>query len=150
VDGEQQVVEYREAHRGGIDAPQHRRPADIVAVHQEPVFGRDLYLALSQAKIVLNGAVDMAGEDRGNMRCFETMGCGALLVTDAGNYPAGMAHGITMRIYEDLPGVVRAIESQVADESVRSAIAARGHELVRERYSKARQWQAFQDLVSEL
>lgn len=129
---------------------QHRRPADIVAVHQEPVFGRDLYLALSQAKIVLNGAVDMAGDDRGNMRCFETMGCGALLVSDAGNYPAGMDHGVTMRVYEDLAGVVGAIESQMENESMRAAIAARGHELVRERYSKAHQWQAFQALVSEL
>lgn len=129
---------------------QHRRPADIVAVHREPVFGRDLYLALSQAKIVLNGAVDMAGDDRGNMRCFETMGCGALLVSDAGNYPAGMEHGVTMRVYEDLAGVVGTIESQMENESVRAAIAARGHELVRERYSKTHQWQAFQALVSEL
>ncbi len=55
-----------------------RRPEDIRSVSREPVFGRDLYRVLSRAKIVLNAAIDMAGEDRGNMRCFEAMGSGAL------------------------------------------------------------------------
>ena len=48
---------------------------------------------------MLNGAIDMADRDRGNMRCFEAMGCGALLVSDDGNYPQGMSPGETMRAY---------------------------------------------------
>ena len=48
---------------------------------------------------MLNGAIDMAGPDRGNMRCFEAMGCGALLVSDVGNYPVGMEAGVTMETY---------------------------------------------------
>ena len=54
----------------------HRRPSAIRAITQEPIFGRDYYEVLSAAKIVLNGAIDMAGEDRGNMRCFEALGSG--------------------------------------------------------------------------
>ncbi len=33
-------------------------------------------MLLSNAKIVLNGAIDISGEDRGNMRCFEALGSG--------------------------------------------------------------------------
>ena len=33
--------------------------------------GRDYYGALWTAKIVLDRGIDMAGSDRGNMRCFE-------------------------------------------------------------------------------
>jgi hypothetical protein len=78
----------------------HRRPPDIRAVSHEPVFGRELYAMISKAKIVLNGAVDMAGTDRGNMRCFEAMGCGSLMVSDQGRYPEAMQNGMTMLLYE--------------------------------------------------
>ena len=46
-----------------------RRPAMIRALSRPPVFGRALYSALASSKIVLNGAIDMAGAERGNMRC---------------------------------------------------------------------------------
>ena len=50
-------------------------------------------------EIFLNGAVDMAGQDRGNMRCFEAMGCGSLLLSDEGNYPASMVAGDNLVTY---------------------------------------------------
>ena len=59
----------------------HRRPDAIANLGKPRVFGRRLYDLIGHSKIVLNGAIDMAGEDRGNMRCFEAMGCGALLLT---------------------------------------------------------------------
>jgi hypothetical protein len=52
----------------------HRRPQAIRAISRPPIFGRDYYQVLADAKIVLNGAIDMAGTDRGNMRCFEVLG----------------------------------------------------------------------------
>src|SRR6202012_848162 len=73
----------------------HRRPPDVMAVARDPVFGRDYYAALSTAKIVFNGAIDTSGSDRGNMRCFETMGVGAMLLSDEGGYPEGMTDGET-------------------------------------------------------
>lgn len=128
----------------------HRRPDDIVAVHQEPVFGRDLYLALSQAKIALNGAVDMAGDDRGNMRCFETMGCGALLVSDAGNYPAGMVDQQTMLVYDNIQEAVEHIDESLKNRQRLDALARTGHDTVRSAYSKTVQWETFVRLTGEL
>src|SRR6202035_4082382 len=68
----------------------HRRPQGIADIAKPPVFGRQFYELIGKSKIVLNGAIDMAGTDRGNMRCFEAMGCGALLISDAGSYPGWM------------------------------------------------------------
>lgn len=127
---------------------EHRRPRDIRRVSAEPVFGRDLYRAIGSARIVLNGAVDMAGEERGNMRCFEAMGCGALLVSDAGRYPEGMEDGRTLLTYRDPQDAVAVIERALAESEQLACIAHAGREKIAHRYSKARQWDAFVRLAS--
>jgi Glycosyl transferases group 1 len=125
----------------------HRRPADIRALSSPPVFGRDLYAALSQAKIVLNGAIDMAGPDRGNMRCWEAMGCGALLLSDVGNYPDGMTNDKTMLTYNSAVGVVDQIERALVASSLATNISRAGTEMLCKDYSKDIQWQEFQKLI---
>jgi hypothetical protein len=127
----------------------HRRPGVVAKVAQPPVFGRDLYTALGRSKIVLNGAVDMAGDDRGNMRCFEAMGCGALMISDLGSYPAGMIDGKTMLTYRDAADAVSRIQESMQDGTWRP-IGQCGHRMVRESYSKQTQWQDFMLLVGEL
>ncbi|GAG85906.1 unnamed protein product, partial [marine sediment metagenome] len=77
----------------------YRRSNEIRSACRGPVFGRDYYKLLSNTKIVLNGSIDMAESERGNMRCFEAMGCGALLLSDDGHYPQGMKHKETMLAY---------------------------------------------------
>lgn len=128
----------------------HRRPAEICAVTAEPVFGLDLYAAISRAKIVLNGAVDMAGDDRGNMRCFETLGCGAFMVSDAGRYPEGMIDGLTMRTYENSGQVVDLLRGLLMQPSELRRVAQRGHELLSVAYDKNQQWRSFQELIGSL
>lgn len=127
---------------------QHRRPAAIRSIAQDPVFGLDLYEALSGAKIVLNGAIDMAGPDRGNMRCFEAMGCGALMVSDTGNYPEGMVSGYNMITYQNPADAVWQIRSALQQPTLRQQLAHNGHRLMSDTYSKAAQWQAFEALVA--
>lgn len=128
----------------------HRRPAGIRAVSADPVFGVDLYAAISRAKIVLNGAVDMAGVDRGNMRCFEAMGCGAMMVSDAGNYPTGMVEGQTMLTYGNPKQALEQIRHALAHPEQLQAIARQGWQLMSLKYSKAQQWHCFQQLVAAL
>ena len=128
----------------------HRRPAAIRAVAKDPVFGLDYYEALSSAKIVLNGAIDMAGADRGNMRCFEALGAGALLLSDEGNYPEGMKNGETIVTYRSPENAIEQIKSFLAAEEDRLAIAQAGREMVMTRYSKEMQWQRFEALVAAI
>lgn len=128
----------------------HRRPKLIARAARAPLFGRELYRALGSAKIVLNGAVDMAGDERGNMRCWEAMGAGALLVSDAGRYPDGMEDGRTLVTYASADDARARLAAMLDAHDERRSIAAAGHAMIAERYSKARQWAAFQELVAQL
>lgn len=125
----------------------HRRPRAVRAVAQGPVFGRELYEALASAKIVINGSMDKAGEDRGNMRCWEALGTGALMLSDTGRYPEGMEDGRTMVTYRDSDDLVLKVEDLLRDEPRRLEIAAAGYAMIRTRYSKDRQWRDFLDLL---
>lgn len=125
----------------------HRRPEAIRAVCRPALFGREMYLALSEAKIVFNGAVDMAGSDRGNMRCFEALGSGSALVTDAGSYPDGMTDGETMLIYNDAHDALAKMASLLDDEVLRFRVARSGNRMIRDRYSKRQQIEKFSELL---
>ncbi|MCP3384619.1 glycosyltransferase [Bradyrhizobium sp. CCGUVB4N] len=129
---------------------QHRRPAAIAAIARPPVFGRDLYELIGSSKIVLNGSIDMAGTERGNMRCFEAMGCGALLVSDAGSYPDAMEEDVTIAIYNTPERAVEVISRRLLDWPASAEIAARGRDRIRTIYSKDVQWKQFCDLVGRI
>lgn len=123
-----------------------RRPRAIRKLSAPPVFGRAMYTALGRAKIVVNASIDMAGPDRGNMRCFETMGAGALLVSDTGNYPTPMRDGETMALYDQPEDVSETIERRLEDGSW-DGIGRAGHLAIREEYSKKRQFERFLELL---
>lgn len=125
----------------------HRRPPSVRAVSEPPVFGRDLYAALGNAKIVINCAIDMAGEERGNMRCFETLGAGALLVSDNGVYPTGMEPERTLKTYSDVDQASSMIQAALSNWERDADVALAGARMVRCLYSKRRQWERFQTLV---
>jgi len=135
---------------GFLPLRKYRRPEVIAGIARSPVFGRQLYELIGSSKIVLNGAIDMAGKDRGNMRCFEAMGCGALLVSDAGGYPDGMQPGVTMETY-DTPEQATEIISDCLRRWPESAkLARQGRDRVLKAYSKASQWKLFADLVARI
>jgi hypothetical protein len=125
----------------------HRRPPSIRRVSTAPVFGRELYQLMSRAKIVLNGAIDMAGEDRGNMRCFEALGCGALMISDHGRYPDGFVDGGSMLTYHSAEEAAERAAQILENWGAGKDIAANGWEMVRSRYSKDVQWKMFQELL---
>jgi len=128
----------------------HRRPPDVMAVARDPVFGRDYYAALSTAKIVFNGAIDLSGLYRGNMRCFETMGVGAMLLSDEGRYPEGMTDGETLMIYKSANQAVELVEAFLKNPAQRLGLARRGHDMVSTRYSKQAQWARFEQLAASI
>jgi glycosyltransferase involved in cell wall biosynthesis len=128
----------------------HRRPSAIRAITKEPTFGRDYYEVLSAAKVVLNGSIDMAGADRGNMRCFEALGSGSLLLSDEGNYPAGMTSQQTIVTYNSPEQAVGQVKSLLEASEKRLLLARAGHEMVSTRYSKEAQWKRFEALVASI
>ena len=128
----------------------HRRPEPVRSIARQPIFGRDYYEVLSTAKIVLNGSIDTSGKDRGNMRCFESLGAGSLLLSDGGNYPEGMIDGQTIVTYTSPDDAVGQIRRLLDDSDQRAKIADAGHEMLKARYSKDVQWKRFEALVASL
>jgi glycosyltransferase involved in cell wall biosynthesis len=128
----------------------HRRPQSIRIIAKDSLFGLDYYQALSAAKIVLNGAIDMSGEDKGNMRCFEALGSGSLLLSDAGSYPEAMKDGETIVTYRSPEDAQQKIKSLLEQPAQRLNIARAGHEMISSRYSKEIQWQRFEALVASV
>ena len=128
----------------------YRRPSAIRRVSSEPVFGLDLYKTIGNSKIVLNGAGEIAGPDRGNMRCFEALGCGALMVSDSGHYPDGFVSGENMLTYDTPKEAARLIARALDEWPSAESIASKGYEMVRTRYSKESQWRSFLGLVDAL
>ena len=125
----------------------HRLPKRVAMVRAPAIFGRGLYDAFGTAKIVINGAIDMAGLDRGNMRCWEALGCGALMLSDAGRYPDGMVPHKTIATYSSTDDMVDQINHYLQNEDCRLKIAQAGTEMLKTRYSKSRQWSDFLALL---
>jgi Glycosyl transferases group 1 len=145
------LTKYAESMIGAwLPLQKHRRPDAIAKIAKPPAFGRQLYELIGSSKIVLNGAIDMAGADRGNMRCFEAMGCGALLLSDAGKYPDGMDADATMLSYETGSDCLAHIENALKSWSEARKKADRGRDKTRDLYSKQRQWTLFERLLERL
>ena len=105
-------------------------------ITKEPIFGKDLYDKIASSKIVVNLAIDFAKNYRGNMRCFETLGCGALLLTDTGIYPRHMVDGETIITFDDSQDAISKINDLLSNEEKRIRIATSGHNMVIKEYSK--------------
>jgi spore maturation protein CgeB len=84
------------------------------------------------------------------MRCFESVGCRSLLLSDEGVYPDGMAGGKTLVTYHSSTDVAAKLEELLQAPHSMAGIADAGYKMVTSQYSKERQWNAFQSLVSNL
>jgi hypothetical protein len=136
----------------GIFPPlrKYRRPNAIMKIAKPPVFGRQLYDLIGKSKIVLNGSIDMAGRDRGNMRCFEAMGCGGLLLSDEGFYPEGMVQEETIVTYDTSESCLDKIQMLLGNWDEAKTVADSGRRRMEKLYSKEWQWALFQTLVASL
>jgi hypothetical protein len=124
------------------------RPEALRTIAKGPLFGRNLYAAMSRAKICVNGSVGIAGNERGNMRCFESMGARNLLLSDEGVYPEGMVSGRTLATYSSGDDAIAKLRELLAAPEQLERIAGASYEMISSKYSKKQQWEDFQSLVA--
>jgi len=124
-----------------------KQSPDLQRVLRPPVYGRALHSMLRNAKIVLNAHGEIAGIERGNMRCFEATGCGALLVSDRGQYPKGFDAGRNYIDYATPDEAKQKISYILKNCDERHHIAASGMHLMRTHYSKSQQWIDFKNIA---
>lgn len=98
---------------------------------------KDLADLYGDSKIVVNGSMDDGRHI--NMRLFEGMGCGALVLTDrASGQERLFQDGAHLAVYEDATGLLERIDYflQNLDEAQRIASAGRAHLLNRHTYRR--------------
>jgi hypothetical protein len=127
-----------------------RRPRAVRKATKPPIFGAAMFEQLCSSKIVINMAVDLAGPDRGNMRCFEAVSAGAVMISDDGDYPDGFEAGKTHLCYDTIDTALDLIETCLVNPEMRLAVGNAGARMVRERYSKNTQWSDFLTLCARL
>jgi hypothetical protein len=132
-----------------IPGPLGYLPKPLQRLARPPVFGLEMYDFLGQAKIVVNAAGDLANEYRGNMRCFEAMGCGACMLSDEGIYPDGLVPEVHFATYKDERDIIRKIEALLETQDWRR-FGKCGLDNMREHFSKSGQWLAFERLVDQI
>lgn len=127
-----------------------RRPHSVRRIARPPLFGADMFKQLCSTKVVINMAIDIAGRDRGNMRCFEAMSAGAMMISDGGDYPEGFVSGQTHLTYQTIEEAITLIETSIGDPAASMEIGQRGASMLRNCYSKDQQWSDFVSLCYHL
>ena len=72
------------------------------------------------------------------------------MVSDAGNYPAGMVGGQTMLTYDSPKQAVEVILDMVSKPDAIRSISQRSWQLMKRDYNKSKQWLEFETIVAEL
>lgn len=151
-------LQYQEERQPVVNIPYIRRywqkivhpSATVRQRAHPPLYGLDLYQKISQSKIVFNAGVDFSKAYKVNMRNWEVLGCGAHMLSDKGQYPSGFEAGTHLTTYSDIKDCITQLERLLDQSEVRLSIAAQGHQMVREKYSKARQWKHFQTIIASV
>ena len=125
-------------------------PKSLRGCTGKPVYGREMYEIISRSKILLNPATNIAGNIRGNMRCWEALGCGSCMLGSAGHYPEGFIAGVNFESFTDTDDLIQKISNLLVDEERRKTIATNGAEMLARVWSKDRQWNDFNILVELL
>jgi spore maturation protein CgeB len=125
-------------------------PSKYIRQHtKNGIYGDDLYSLAGKAKIVINAYGDYNTDYKSNMRLFEAIGCGAFLISEAGNYPEGFVPGVDFYTYTDTRSLFAQIEKVLADWPTHRQTAENTRLKIAALYSKERQWERFKNHVSQ-
>jgi len=114
-------------------------------VRAERCFLEDMVSLFNESRIVFNNAL----KDDLNMRVFETLGCGSLLVTDraeGSGLDEFFSDGEHLVIYED-SNLIETVQQYLESEELREKIARQGHERVLARHTYAHRAAEFERVV---
>lgn len=134
-----------------ISAPFVTFPSKLVREESlPPLYGDMLYQTIAQSRIVVNAYTNDNRDYKSNMRLFESIGLGAFLISEEGNYPDGFEPGVDFYTYRNSVELVAQIERVLSDWPAHAEMAKRSREKITAIFSKERQWQEFQDFVAQL
>jgi len=125
-------------------------PKKILKYSDRPIFGSELYSTIGQSKYVLNAFPDHSSGFKSNMRMFETLNCGSLLISEAGSYPEGFVPGKNFIEYQDLTDLLKKLPEVFSQFK---ELKDNMHPYVQNvmiTYTKRNQWTRFKSIISQL
>ena len=117
------------------------------SLSNDPKFGFDMIEEFSKHKVIFNQAIDIAGKDRGNIRCFEALTSGGLLVSDKGNYPPEFRESHNFVAYSGLDDLIEIMRQIIKYPERYQSIAKNGFSMIHEIYSKKIQMERFHSFL---
>jgi hypothetical protein len=115
-----------------------------------PIYGQQLYETIARSKIVINAFTNYNGLFKDNMRNYETIGGGALLIGDDGIYPEHFIPNVDFLTYKSKEELFDKIESVLALPDQGLEMAQRTRKKLKSIYSKENQWKKFQENINAL
>ena len=137
-----------------LDVPFFRRfkhdtnHSRFVKMHASPpLYGELLYSTIGRSKFVINAYTDYNQHFKSNMRLFESLGCGSLLISEDGNYPEGFEANKNFLPYKYSKDLFENIPVFVENYSLLKENMLPYIDNVKNIYSKVRQWEQFKEIV---
>jgi hypothetical protein len=121
---------------------------ELVDHIERPIYGSELFNTIRDSKIVINKCTDNNLSFKSNMRVFETIGNGALLLTEKGNYPDGLESEVDFLTYSSIAELFDLIDEVLGDWGKWSVFAKSATSRLVERFSKEKQWCVFADNIT--
>lgn len=117
--------------------------AEKTKVIEPPIYGKDLYDSIQKSKIVINKCTDNNLSFKSNMRVFEAIGNGALLITEKGIYPEGIKENVDFLTYSSEEELLQIISDVINNFDRWSVFARDAKNRLNSNFSKEKQWVVF-------
>jgi hypothetical protein len=123
-------------------------PAGIAMYDRGAVWGERMHRTLKAGRIVLNVHIDLATTANQNMRLFETVGTGSLLLTDESEKPFELFEpGREVETFSSPEELIEKIHHYLDHPDEREAIARRGQDRCLREHSMARRAERMDDIL---
>jgi hypothetical protein len=115
-----------------------------------PLWGKDMYQTLRNARIGFNRHIDIAGDYANNMRLYETTGVGSLLLTDhTSNISEMFVPGREVITYRDPDECIEGARYYLEHDRERDALALAGQKRTLEEHTYSHRMQELVDIVGK-
>lgn len=128
----------------------NKAPKPIKKFAFGPIYGEELYKAIGRSKIVVNAFGNFNGLFKDNMRIYETLGMGALMIGEDGVYPNFIEPEKNFLTYRNADECITKIENALKEKNESNKKAKRAHQNLKMNCSKEMQWNCFCDIVKNL
>lgn len=108
-----------------------------------PIYGQMLYETISKSKIVVNSFTNYNGLYKDNMRNYESIGCGAFLISEDGIYPEHFIPNKDFYTYSSVKNLFERIEHVLSLPDEGFNLVQKTRIKLKSIYSKEKQWASF-------